>query len=163
MSVSEQFKLTAGKAMGRIPSGVFIITASHGGDSTAMMASWVQQCAFDPPAVCVALAKGRPIGEMIRASKRFALSVVPEGDTSLMKRYARGVKPGEDAFAGVETFATPGGATALNAALAWMECEVMDAFDFGGDHDLLVGKVTAGDILHPGQAFTHQRGSGFHY
>src|SRR5215208_979195 len=103
MPVSDEFKHTVGKAIGRIPSGVFILTAAAGdkGDATAMMASWVQQVAFDPPALSVAVAKGRVIGDMIRASKKFSLSIIPEGDTMLMKRYARGIKPGEDAFAGV--------------------------------------------------------------
>ena len=163
MAISEEFKHSAGKAMGRIPSGVFILTAKHTTDATAMMASWVQQCAFDPPAISVALAKGRPIGEIIKSAQQFAISVVGEEETTLMKRYARGVKPGEDAFAGVETFSTPRGIPALQSAIAWLECRVLTTCDFAGDHELFIAEVTAGQILHPGAAFTHQRGSGFHY
>jgi 3-hydroxy-9,10-secoandrosta-1,3,5(10)-triene-9,17-dione monooxygenase reductase component len=163
MPVSDEFKHTVGKAIGRIPSGVFILTTAHNGEAAAMMASWVQQAAFDPPAVSIAIAKGRAIGEMIRASGKLALSVVPEGDTSLMKRYARGIKPGEDAFAGVETITTPGGIPVLAAAIAWIEGDLLTTCEFGGDHDLLIAEITAGAILKPGQAFTHQRGSGFHY
>jgi flavin reductase (DIM6/NTAB) family NADH-FMN oxidoreductase RutF len=163
MPVSDEFKHTVGKAIGRIPSGVFILSAAHNDQATAMMASWVQQAAFDPPAVSVAIAKGRPIGEIIRASGKLALSIVPEGDTSLMKRYARGIKPGEDAFAGVEIITTPGGIPVLAAAIAWIEGDVLATCEFGGDHDLLVVEITAGAVLKPGHAFTHQRGSGFHY
>src|SRR5918999_987649 len=57
MAISEQLKQTVGKALGRVPSGVFILTAAHNGESAAMMASWVQQAAFDPPAVSIAMAK----------------------------------------------------------------------------------------------------------
>src|SRR5262249_39865734 len=114
-------------------------------------------------AVSIAVARGRPIGEMIRASGKLALSVVPDGDTSLMKRYARGIKPGEDAFAGVEILTTPAGIPALKAAVAWIEGDVLSTCEFGGDHDLFIAEITGGAILHPGQAFTHQRGSGFHY
>ena len=39
MPVSEEFKHTVGKAIGRIPSGVFILTAAHEGQTAAMMAS----------------------------------------------------------------------------------------------------------------------------
>jgi flavin reductase (DIM6/NTAB) family NADH-FMN oxidoreductase RutF len=163
MPVSDEFKHTVGKAIGRIPSGVFILSAAHNDQATAMMASWVQQAAFDPPAVSVAIGKGRAIGEMIRASGKLALSVVPEGDTSLMKRYARGIKLGEDAFAGVEIITTPGGIPVLAAAVAWMEGDVLTSCEFGGDHDLIVVEITAGAVLKPGHAFTHQRGSGFHY
>jgi flavin reductase (DIM6/NTAB) family NADH-FMN oxidoreductase RutF len=163
MAISEEFKHTAGKAIGRIPSGVFILTATHGGESSAIMASWVQQCAFDPPALSIALAKDRPIAAIIKASQKFALSVVGEDDTSLMKRYARGVKAGEDPFAGVETFPTPAGIPALKSALAWLECRLVSACDFGGDHELLIGQVSDGHVLRAGAAFAHQRGSGFHY
>ena len=163
MAISEELKQTVGKALGRIPSGVFILTAAHGGEAAALMASWIQQAAFDPPAVSVAMAKGRPIAEVIHASRRFALSIIPDGDSSLMKRYARGVKQGEDPFAGVETIETPAGVPAMKSALAWLECRLIHTCNFGGDHDLFVGEVVAGSILHPGQAFMHQRGSGFHY
>ena len=163
MPISEQLKQTAGKALGRIPSGVFILTAGQGSDATAMMASWVQQAGFDPPAVSIAMAKGRPIADVIVASKMFALSIIPDGDSSLMKRYARGVKPGEDPFAGVETIQTPSGIPAMKSALAWLQCRLIQTCDFGGDHDLLIAEVVAGNILHPGTAFMHQRGSGFHY
>jgi flavin reductase (DIM6/NTAB) family NADH-FMN oxidoreductase RutF len=163
MSASEQLKATVGKALGRIPSGVYLLTASHGGETMVMMASWVQQAAFEPPAVSIAMAKGRPIARLIGASKLMALSVVPQDDTSLMKRYARGVAEGEDPFAGVETFTTPGGVPAMKSALAWLECRLMHTADFGGDHDLLIAAVTAGDVLQEGKAFAHQRGNGFHY
>ena len=163
MPVSDEFKHTVGKAIGRIPSGVFILTATDKGEATAMMASWVQQAAFDPPALSVAVAKGRAIGEMIRGSKKFSLSIIPEGDTTLMKRYARGIKPGEDAFAGVETLTTPLGIPALKASLAWLDCEWMETVDFGGDHDLFLAEIVGGAVLQSGHAFMHQRGSGFHY
>ena len=163
MAISEELKQTVGKALGRIPSGVFILTAAHGGEASAMMASWVQQAAFEPPAVSVAMARGRAIMRLIDGSKKFALSVIPEADTSLMKRYARGVKEGEDPLAGVETFETPGGVPAMKSALAWLECRLVERYDFGGDHDLLVAQVVAGNVLQEGRAFAHQRGNGFHY
>ena len=94
-------KLPLAKALGKIPSGIFILTAKHNGKATAMLASWVQQAAFEPPALSIAIAKGRPIGGFIRASGKLAISIVPKGDTSLMKRYARGLHDGEDPFAGV--------------------------------------------------------------
>ena len=163
MAIDEQLKQTVGKALGRIPSGVFILTATHDGQSQAMMASWVQQASFEPPTVSIALAKGRPIGSLIETGKLLALSILPENDTTLMKRYARGVKPGEDPFAGVETMTTPGGQVVLKPALAWLEGRVISACEFNGDHVLLIAELTGGAILQEGKAFTHQRGSGFHY
>src|SRR5207248_2071384 len=96
ISMSDELKQSIGKALGRIPSGVFVLTAQHAGAKAAMLASWVQQAAFDPPALSVALAKGRPIADFIRGSRKFALSIVPQDDSSLMRRYARALAPDAD-------------------------------------------------------------------
>lgn len=161
--MTDEQKHSIGRALGRVPSGVFILTAQHLGHSTAMMASWVQQAGFQPPAVTVAVGKGRLIARLMRDSGRFVVSIVSDADKGLMKRYARGVGPNEDAFAGVRTVDTPGGVPALADALAWLDCKVRAVCDFEGDHDIFVGEIVAGQQLHDGAAFTHQRGNGFHY
>ena len=161
--VPDAIRNTIGKALGRIPSGVFILTAKHDDEVTAMLASWVQQTSFQPPTVTIAVSKDRPIVGLIRSSGRYAISVIPESDTTLAKRYARGVKPGEDAFANIATQQTPAGVPILADSLAWLECRLLNVFEFGADHDLYVAEVIAGQLLKDGAAFTHQRGNGFHY
>ena len=161
--VPDDVRNTIGKALGRIPSGLFILTASHNAKSTAMLASWVQQTSFQPPTVAIAMAKDRPIVPLITASRKLAVSVIPENDTSLMKRYARGVKPDEDAFVGMNVTKSPAGLPVFSDAVAWLDCSLLKVFEFGADHDLYVAQVTAGRLLHEGPSFTHQRGNGFHY
>jgi flavin reductase (DIM6/NTAB) family NADH-FMN oxidoreductase RutF len=163
MDISEDLKATVGRALGRIPSGVFVLTAGRGATGVAMLGSWVQQASFAPPAVSVAVAKGRPFAAEVRDRRLFALSIIGETDAALMKKYARGVDPGEDPFAGLNTADTPGGVTYLADALAYLECELLTACDYGGDHELLVARVTAGRLLKDGPSFTHLRGNGFHY
>jgi len=160
--MTEQQKHSIGKALGRVPSGVFILTAKHQIEQSAMMASWVQQVGFAPPAVSVAVAKGRPIGGIIRASNRLALSIVSSEDKSLMKHYAR-LKGVDVPFVGVATKPSPSGLPILTDALAWLDCKLIGTHDFGGDHELFIAEVTDGEILHEGTAFAHQRGNGFHY
>jgi flavin reductase (DIM6/NTAB) family NADH-FMN oxidoreductase RutF len=159
---SDRKRLHLGKAIGKIPSGVYILTARHEDRRGAILASWVQQAAFEPPAVSVALAKGRPIAESIRASGRFALSILPDDDKTLMKHYARPIEAG-DPFAGVRVIDSPAGLPILADALAWLECRLLSTCDFGGDHELLVGEIIAGELLKEGKPFMHVRGNGFHY
>jgi len=163
MHHTDPAKLSIGKALGRVPSGVYVLTASHEGQASAMLASWVQQAAFAPPAVSVAIANGRPIAELIRASRQFALSIVARDDTTLMKKYARGLKEGEDPFAGVHTRAGTLGVPILSDALGYLECGLLHTCDFGGDHELFLAEVVAAEMLRDGYAFAHQRGNGFHY
>ena len=40
--------------LGRLPSGLFILTARRGADETGMLASWIMQAGFDPPMITVA-------------------------------------------------------------------------------------------------------------
>jgi flavin reductase (DIM6/NTAB) family NADH-FMN oxidoreductase RutF len=163
--MTEEAKHAIGKALGKVPSGVFILTATIGGESTANMVSWVQQAAFAPPALTIALAKDRPVRRMIDSGEaKVALSVLAKGDHGLMKKYARGIPEGQDPFEGVPTGRGPGGAVYLAGALAYLECRVLKACDFGGDHDVYVVEITAGALLKEDEPpFMHTRGNGFHY
>jgi flavin reductase (DIM6/NTAB) family NADH-FMN oxidoreductase RutF len=153
-----------GRALGKIPSGVYILTAkSPDGDATAMLASWVQQAAFVPLSVSVAMAKDRPACEIVKRAGAFVLSVLGKDDAALMKQYARGIKPGDDPFAGVNVNTTPAGQPYLADALAWIQCSLAKSLDLGADHDLLIGQVTAAQVIKEGQPFTHVRGSAYHY
>jgi flavin reductase (DIM6/NTAB) family NADH-FMN oxidoreductase RutF len=164
MHHTDPAKINFGKALGRIPSGVFILSASAAdGSPHAMMASWVQQAGFEPPLVSIAIAKGRPIAQVIKETKHLALAIIPESDTTLMKRYARGIKAGEDPFAGVETIKLSNGIVTPKGALAYLAGKWTATCDFNGDHELLIAEIVDGSLDHPGAAFTHQRGSGFHY
>ena len=161
--MTDEQKQSIGKALGKVPSGVYILTATHAGQSTAVLVSWAQQAAFAPPAVTIAMAKDRHAGKLIDAGGKFALSILAKGDTGLMKKYARGIPEGEDPFAGIATGHTPGGAIYLAESLAWLECRLLKTCDFGGDHDIYVAEVTAGQMLKDEPSFTHVRGNGFHY
>ncbi len=92
--MTDEVKLAIGKALGKIPSGIHILTTGQGTAALAMLASWVQQAGFDPPAVTVAVAKGRPAGAAIHQNQAFVLSILAEGDKELLKKYARGLRRG---------------------------------------------------------------------
>lgn len=163
MPVTEEIKHTLGRPLGRIPSGLFIVSATHQDRSSGMLASWVQQASFEPPTVSIALGKDREVLDLARASGRVAVSILGENDSALMKKYARGIKPGEDAFGGMNTLQTPGGIPVLADALGYLDCEILRAIDFGADHALLIAQVMAGQLFKDAMPFRHIRGNGFHY
>ncbi len=157
--------LSLNKALGKITSGLYILTAID--DETTkpivVLVSWVQQAAFAPPSVSVAVTKDRAGRAAIERSKKFALAVVPQDDLSLMKKYVRGVKPDADPFEGLTVITTPGGLPVPANALAWLECSLASVCDFGADHDLLLASVNAGAVLREGNGYAHQRNSGMKY
>ncbi|TWT95320.1 putative diflavin flavoprotein A 3 [Botrimarina colliarenosi] len=149
-------------ALGRLPSGIYILTVGQGAEATGMLASWVQQAAFDPPMVSVALKRGRPVCDRIEAGEPFVLNVVGEGGRGLMKHFGKGFEPGEPAFEGLELAATACGANGLADAVALIECELAGAAD-AGDHRVFVARVTAGRVLSETAPTVHVRKRGDHY
>ena len=163
MALDDQTRLGIGRAIGRVPSGLYILTAEHGGRADGMLVSWVQQAAFEPAAVSVAIAKGRSVGQMVKESGRLAISVLGKSDVALMRRFARTRPDEEDPFAGLKLLRTVDGGPVLADALAYLDCRLLTVCEFGGDHEVIIAQVVGGNILKDGDAFTHQRGNGFHY
>src|SRR5215831_10096480 len=88
-------------ALGRIPSGLFVMTMRHGAEETGMLASWVQQCSFDPPQITVAVEPGRTIAEWLVPGATFGLNVLASGQNQLISHFAKGFEAGQSAFAGL--------------------------------------------------------------
>lgn len=151
-----------GRALGKIPSGVGVLSAKQSGEESAMLASWFQQVAFEPPMIGVSVNKKRPILELIRSSKRFALSLFHTNQKELLAHFGKGFEPGQDPFQGINLTRRPSGLAVLADAMAYFECEVTGAIE-AGDHLLFLGKITEGGILNDGHSMTHIRKSGFHY
>ena len=93
-------KKLVGKALGRVPSGLFVITAKFEDKEDAVLASWVSQCSFDPPALTIALGTLRSARLLIEASGAFIVNVLPKDDKTLLKHFSQ---PREDSFKGVKS------------------------------------------------------------
>lgn len=150
------------KALGRIPSGLFILTARHEGQETGMLASWVMQAGFEPPAVSVAVRKGRFVAQWLAAGAPFALNVVPQGDSVLLKHFSRGFEPGENAFDGLQLHRSASGVPLLGAALAVLECSPIGSVD-SGDHRVFLASVTAASVQQSAEPRVHIRTNGLRY
>ncbi|QDU22374.1 flavin reductase family protein [Urbifossiella limnaea] len=147
-------------AVGRIPSGLFVLTVSAGGRETGMLASWVQQCSFQPPRVSVAVSKERWVLPELVEGTGFVVNVLAEGDKKLVAHFGKGFAPDADAFAGLDV--TRDGVPVLLAAHAFITCRVAARFD-AGDHVLVVGDVVGGAVHHDARPATHVRRTGTHY
>jgi flavin reductase (DIM6/NTAB) family NADH-FMN oxidoreductase RutF len=162
-NLDEDLKEGVGQAIGRIPSGVFILTARHEDRSLGMLASWVQQVSFDPPMVSVAVAKGRPIMPLISESRQFGLCQLPVGEKIITRKFAGSSDPGEDPFLGFDMIHdTVNHSPILAHVMSYLECEVTCHVDVEGDHDLFVGTIRGGRFLQ-GEPWIHLRDNGFKY
>src|SRR6516165_9402873 len=89
-------------ALGRIPSGVFIVTARREGQETGMLASWIQQCSFVPPMLSLALKQGRFLAAWLTDGAAFTVNILERDQTDMIAHFGRGFAPDEPAFTGLE-------------------------------------------------------------
>ena len=152
-----------GAALGRVPSGLFILTVRDGGRATGILASWVQQAGFDPPMVTLALHKERFVGDWVRSSGRLVLNQVAIGNKTLLRHFGKGFQPDEPAFQGLKIEQEHDAGPVLAEALAYLIVEPAGEVA-GGDHFVILGRVVEGGLIDPkGQPLVHIRQNGLHY
>ncbi|MBE9205309.1 diflavin flavoprotein [Nostoc sp. LEGE 06077] len=152
------------KALGRISTGLYIITAKKAEIQSAMFASWVTQASANPLGVAIAVAKERAIESLMHVGDRFVLNVLEEGNyQSYMKHFLKRFLPGGDRFAGVKTYPAMNGSPILADALAYIECAITSRMDCG-DHWVIYSTVQTGRVAKI-NALTavHHRKIGNHY
>lgn len=152
-----------GKALGRIVSGIAIVTAKHQGQRSALLGSWFQQVSFDPPTISIAVNKERPILGIIQEEKHFCINILSQDQKQYLGHFGRGFKPGEDPFDQIEIKEGKFGSPILTEALSYLECEVKQSLDLN-DHVLIVAEVKEGDLQDlDSEPMVHIRKNGFNY
>jgi flavin reductase (DIM6/NTAB) family NADH-FMN oxidoreductase RutF len=152
-------------AIGKIPSGLFIITAGQGSHATGTLVSFVQQISIEPPYIGIAVRKDGALAQSLPKAGTFVINICHSGDKTLLRKYAKGTQEGEAAFSDVRTRRLDSGNIVLLDACSFIECELVNVLDFGGDHDLFIARARAGDLIGdpPGKPVVHIRHDGSKY
>jgi flavin reductase (DIM6/NTAB) family NADH-FMN oxidoreductase RutF len=126
-------------ALGRIPSGLFVIAWRDGCGDRTMLASWVMQAAFTPPMISVAIASSRDLLAAVSSGTDFVLNIL--------------------AGLAVERVA---GIAALVDAVGWLHCRGVARAE-SGDHAVVIARILAGASASTGQPLVHLRRHGLRY
>ena len=148
-------------ALGRIPSGCAILTAKAGNKRTGLLASWLQQAAFEPPMFSVAVRAGRPIEALIDQSAHFIANVLSETPGPMFKHFGKGFGPDEDAFAGLNVQEHPAGII-IPDQIAWLAGKVR-AKHPAGDHFLYFAEIIDAGATDGAKPYVHLRKNGLSY
>jgi len=149
--------------LGRVPSGIYILTIGAGQQATGMVGSWVMQAGFEPPMVSVAVKLGREVCHWLTQHQPFVLNLVGEDQKHLLRHFQRGFEPGEPAFNGLAITPAEHGVPILRDALGHLECEPVSYID-SGDHRVFLAKVLRGRLnLSDTKPMVHIRKSGTRY
>ena len=161
-----------GAALGRIPSGLFVVTWRGGeqdadASDRAMLASWIMQGGFVPPLITIAVGTSRDLLAAIDQCTPFVVNVLGESQRSLVARFGKPAAPGEDPFVGIEVDRSPTGTAVIPAAAAWLECQaVTQAGGSGGltgDHVIILARVVAAGVGPDQLPLVHTRRNGLRY
>ena len=152
------------KALGRISNGLYVITATKGEISSAMVASWVTQASLAPLGIAIAVAKDRAMESLLQIGDHFVLNVLEEGNYQhIIRHFLKRFPPGADRFEGIKTVPASNGSPIIAESLAYIECEVTSRLECS-DHWIVystaqTGRVAKLDVL----TAVHHRKVGNHY
>lgn len=151
------------KAVARLSSGLYILTAQRDDLTGAMVASWVSQASFKPLGITIAVAKDRAVESLLHVGDRFVLNVLEEGNyQTLIKHFLKRFAPGSDRFAGVKIYSV-NGSPVLADALAYLECQVASRMECS-DHWIVYSTIQAGRVSKTeALSAVHHRKIGNHY
>jgi len=149
-------------ALGRIPTGLYIVTTDDGGGALGFVGSFVMQVGFEPPVVCVAIGKDRAHLAAVRASRHFGVCVLDKASENLMGRFFKKPAPGASPFDDLPHHRARGGSPVLDGALAWMECKLTGEHETG-DHVVVFGEVVEARLVREGEPTIHLRKNGLSY
>ncbi|EFJ49873.1 hypothetical protein VOLCADRAFT_89311 [Volvox carteri f. nagariensis] len=115
------------KALARLSSGLYVVTAQHNNARSAMVASWVSQASFEPLGLTISVAKDRAIESLMQVGDSFVLNCLGEDSYApLLKHFLQRFAPGADRFEGVSWFPAPETkCPVLAEGIAYMECRVV--------------------------------------
>ena len=152
-------------AMLKLSYGVHVIgSRNRAGDLNAMLADWVMQVSFKPRLVAVGIENDARTLRFIKETRVFSVNLLHEKDGAEIAR--RVVMPAEGSkikgrseeaaaavhykLEGLDFGVHENGCPVLDKALGWFTCDVVDMHPTG-DHTLVIGQVTDGEVLRPGE------------
>ena len=155
-------KENIGKALGKVASGLYVVTSKEGDKLAAFTASFLVQVSFDPPMVAVAIKKGRESYDIINSAGVFAVNVMGKDSMKLVGLFASPKTSGKEGLDTVSHGEKTLGVPVLTESISYLECRLHSQTD-AGDHTVVFGEVVNGEVLNEGEPATHIRKNGFSY
>jgi len=140
--------------LGRFATGVSIITVTApDGRLLGMTANSLSSVSLYPPLISVCVEREAGMHNAILAVDHFVVNVLSSAQETLARRFA---DRHEDRFEGIGYHISPEGLILLGGVLAHVECQRFAHYP-GGDHTIVVGRVTGGSTSK-GRPLLYYRG-----
>ncbi len=150
-------------AIGCFATGIAVVTfcpegqekGAEGSGPFGITVNSVTSVSLEPPLVLFCLARASRYYADVMACREFVINILAEGQQDLSARFASSATQGQwrEVAAGV----TAAGAPVLAGALAAITCS-REVIHDGGDHGIVIGRVTALDWRPEGAPLLYYRG-----
>lgn len=148
------------RALAKVASGLYITTGISRGVRVGMLSSFIEQAAFEPPMISMAIGRDRPLVDALADGGVFAINILGEHNRDLLRVF---VKAAGDPFEGHALVANAHGVPIFAEALAWLVCRVRGKME-AGDHWLYLAEVIDGALQKDKeQPMVRLRHNGFGY
>jgi len=143
VSLSAEDSASFRDVLARYATGVVVVTTRIDGVDHAMTANSFTSVSLEPPLVLVCVTRDtRFRAAMGDGDQPWAVSILGERAREAARWFATRGRPLQGQFADVAHHRGTNGAILLDDALGYVECQTESLYP-GGDHDILVGRVTA--------------------
>jgi flavin reductase (DIM6/NTAB) family NADH-FMN oxidoreductase RutF len=135
------------KIMGQFATGVTVVTTGGPAGRHGLTANAVTSLSLDPPLLLVAVDKRAHSLDVLKTNRCFAVNILRLEQEEISRRFAI---PGPKDFSGLSLTTAQTGAPIMADCLAFADCRIADILP-GGDHEIFVGEIVAGEVLggHP--------------
>jgi flavin reductase (DIM6/NTAB) family NADH-FMN oxidoreductase RutF len=144
------------QVMGHFATGVAIVTCSGPDGPAGLTTNAVTSVSLDPLLLLVCFDNTSRTLVAVRQARRFAVNVLRAGQEDLARVFAS-KRVAREKFEAV-THMVAHGVPVLDAALAWLACDLRDLHP-GGDHTIGIGAVTHMDADPDGAPLLWFRGT----
>jgi flavin reductase (DIM6/NTAB) family NADH-FMN oxidoreductase RutF len=153
-----------GAALGRVPSGLFVISWRSDDRDRVMLASWVMQAGFEPPLVSLAVAPSREFLTAVRGGAPFVINALAASQRNLLARFGKPIAEGDDPFDGIPMHRIADDLAVIDGAASWLACRMVgEAMVNGADHVVVVARVETAGGTAAVEPLVHIRKNGLRY
>jgi flavin reductase (DIM6/NTAB) family NADH-FMN oxidoreductase RutF len=139
-------------ALKLMPYGFYALGSHSDDDDNLMVCNWLTQVSFDPQLVALGLQITSHTYGVIQKGGVFAVSILRQEDEEAIKPFTKSRTKNPDKMKDAQF--TPGektGSPVLDAAAAYIECKVVNVFETGGDHNIILGEVIHAEVRQEGK------------
>lgn len=129
----------------KIPNALALVGSADGEEWNGMTASWITQVSMDPVLIGVAVDKKAVTHRLIEAGGAFTVNLWSSDDTRPFVKFSKPAERDGSTLNGRPVRPGQTGTPIFEEAVAWMECELRQAIDFG-THTFFVGEIVDAGI-----------------